>query len=125
MTAVRKGQAPGTMPREEFGRRFREQFYDPAYRPHDTAIAALEHIAWQAYCEGRKAPITEKAGPEFADPDYDLSVEWRATRDRVRAADAQRRDPSTNRACWSCARAPATTGRARAKCRKRTAWRKR
>jgi len=95
MTAVRKGQAPDTMAREEFGRRFRDQFYDPAYRPHDSAIGALEDIAWDAYCQGRKAPITEKAGPEFADPDYDLSVEWRATRDRVRAADAKRREPST------------------------------
>jgi multimeric flavodoxin WrbA len=54
----------------------------------------MERIAWEAYSEGRKAPITQKAGPEFADPDYDLSVEWRETRDKVRAADAKRRDPS-------------------------------
>lgn len=80
--------------REEFSKRFRHGFYDPAYRAHDGAIAALEEIAWEAYKEGRKAPVTEKAGPEFADPDYDLSVEWRATRDKLRAADARRREPS-------------------------------
>jgi multimeric flavodoxin WrbA len=95
MTAVRKGQAPDLMARDEFGRRFRERFYDPAFRPHDAAIGALEDIAWEAYSKGRKAPVTEKAGPEFADPDYDLSVEWRATRDKLRAADAKRREAST------------------------------
>jgi multimeric flavodoxin WrbA len=83
------------MPRNEFSARFRAQFYDPAFRPHDAAIDAMEVIAWDAYRQGRKAPMTEKAGPEFADPDYDLSVEWRATRDKVRAADAKRRDAST------------------------------
>jgi multimeric flavodoxin WrbA len=94
MTAVRKGQAPDTMSREAFGTRFREEFYDPAFRAHDAAISALENIAWDAYREGRKAPITEKAGPEFADPEYDLSVQWRETRDKVRAADARRQDPA-------------------------------
>jgi multimeric flavodoxin WrbA len=95
MTSVRKGQAPPRLSREEFGRRFRSEFFDPAYRAHDAAIAQLEEIAWEAYGEGRKAPVTEKAGPEFADPDYELSVEWRETRDRIRAADAARRAPAT------------------------------
>ena len=95
MTEVRKGQAPDNMSREEFGARFRMQFYDPAYRPHDDAIRKLEAIAWDAYGEGRKAPFTEKAGPEFADPDYDLSVEWRATRDRLRVAEEKQRESAT------------------------------
>jgi hypothetical protein len=95
MTAVRKGQAPGKMSRDEFGRRFRSEFRDPAYRAHDASLAALEEIAWGAYREGRKAPFTQKAGAEFEDPDYDLSVEWRETRDRVRAADARRRDSTS------------------------------
>ena len=94
MSSVRKGQAPEYMAREEFARRFRELFYDPAFRAHDGAIANLEAIAWDAYHEGRKSPITEKAGPGFADPDYDLSVQWRETRDRVRAADERHRDPA-------------------------------
>jgi multimeric flavodoxin WrbA len=95
MTTVRKGQAQELMPRDEFARRFRELFHDPAYRAHDATIAEMEAIAWNAYKEGRKAPITEKAGPEFADPDYDLSVEWRETRDHIREADARRRDPAS------------------------------
>src|SRR5918999_194893 len=94
MTTVRKGQAPDLMPREAFSRRFREQFFDPAFRRHDGVIAELEAVAWEAYRDGRKASLTEKAGPEFKDPDYDLSVEWRETRDKIRAADARRRDPA-------------------------------
>jgi len=95
MTTVRKGQAPDLVTRDEFGRRFRQEFVDPAYRAHDHALSALEQIAWEAYSEGRKAPNTQKAGPEFEDPDYDLSVEWRETRDRIQAADARRRDASS------------------------------
>ena len=100
--SVARGAALGVRPsvadhisRDEFSKRFRQEFYDPAFRAHDAAIAAMEEIAWNAYSEGRKAPVTEKAGPEFADPDYDLSVEWRESRDKIRAADARRRDPST------------------------------
>src|SRR5690349_4031604 len=95
MPTVRRGQAPDHISRDEFSKRFRQEFYDPAFRAHDSAIGALEEIAWQAYNGGRKAPVTEKAGPEFVDPDYDLSVEWRETRDKIRAADARRRDATT------------------------------
>ena len=83
------------MSREEFGKRFRAQFVDPAYRHQDAAIGELEEIAWKAYSDGNKAPFTEKAGPEYEDPNYNLSVEWRETRDKIIAADARRRDPAT------------------------------
>ena len=95
MSEVRKGQAEEKISRDEFRRRFRGEFYDPEYRNHDDIIATLEAVAWNAYSAGRKAPITAKAGAEFADPQYDLSVEWRKVRDRVKAADAQRVDPSS------------------------------
>ncbi len=97
MNAVRTGQAPPKLPREEFRRRFLQSFFDPAYRAESAAIERLEAIAWEAYREGRKAPVTQKAGPGFADPEYELSVEWRATRDRLLAAQerwAQRATPS-------------------------------
>lgn len=86
MTKVRKGQAPAPVAREAFHQRFMQVFFDPAYQGDADALARLEQIAWEAYDEGRKAPITQKAGPGFADPDYDLSVEWRATRDKLQAA---------------------------------------
>jgi multimeric flavodoxin WrbA len=55
----------------------------------------LEAIAWDAYAAERKAPRTVKAGPDFADPNYDLSVEWLETRDAIRAAEARQKDART------------------------------
>ena len=83
MIEIRKGQAPAPLARAEFRVRFLASYIDPAFRPEDRSIARLEEIAWQAYTEGRKAPFTQKAGPGYADPDYDLSVEWIATKQRI------------------------------------------
>jgi multimeric flavodoxin WrbA len=93
VTTVRKGQAPPFIERAEFRRRFERRFFDPAFDAEREAITRLESIAWQAYQEGRKAPHTRKAGPGFADPDYDTSVEWLAARERLQAAEVRWRDP--------------------------------
>jgi multimeric flavodoxin WrbA len=95
MTTIRKGQAPGPLDRIEFGRRFRNAFVDPAFRAEDDAIARLEAIAWGAYTDGRKAPRTRKAGPGYADPDYDLSVDWLEARERLEQARKRWADPAT------------------------------
>lgn len=42
--------------------------------------------AWDVYRKRRKSPVTQKAGTSFADPDYDLSVDWLATRSAIRKA---------------------------------------
>ncbi len=88
MTEIRKGQAPAVLSRSAFHQRFIESFVDPAFRAEDEAISRVEAIAWQAYEEGRKSPITQKAGPRFADPDYDMSVEWLATKASIEKAQA-------------------------------------
>jgi len=95
MHYIRTGQAAPKLPRDQFRLRFMQAFYDPAYAGEQAAIDRLEAIAWSAYEEGRKAPITEPAGPGFADPDYKLSVEWRTTRDRLLAAQAEWEKPQT------------------------------
>lgn len=95
MIEIRKGQSPGRLARAEFGIRFRAAFIDPAFRPEDPSIARLEEIAWQAFSAGRKAPFTQKAGPGYADPDYELSSEWIATRARLDAAQLRWTDPQT------------------------------
>jgi multimeric flavodoxin WrbA len=95
MTDVRKGQAPPPLARDEFGQRFRESFADPAFAPEKDAIARLETIAWQGYEQGRKAPVTRKAGPGYADPDYELSVDWIATKEKLDRAQAGWSDPAT------------------------------
>jgi multimeric flavodoxin WrbA len=92
---VRKGQAPPKLSRSQFHERFMKDYFDPAFQAEASALARIEAIAWQAYEDSRKAPVTRKAGPGFADPDYDLSVEWRETRDRLIAAQQRWRDPAT------------------------------
>ena len=95
MIEIRKGQAPAPLGRAEFSARFRASFVDPAFRTEDASIARLEDIAWEAYAGGRKAPFTQRAGPGHADPDYLLSSEWIATRQRIDAAQQAWADPST------------------------------
>ena len=95
MTSVRKGQAPAKLGRDEFHLHFRRAYYDPAYDKVADALDAIEEVAWDAYSKGRKAPRTVKAGPGFADPDYDLSIEWKEARDRLLAAEARQKDPAT------------------------------
>ncbi len=86
MTKIRTGQAPAPLTREQFGERFRLRFYDPAFAGEQEVIARLEAIAWDALQEGRKAPITRPAGRGFADPAYEVSVQWLDTRKRLKAA---------------------------------------
>src|SRR5262249_57623147 len=42
--------------------------------------------------ESHKSTRLTKAGPEFADPDYDISVEWLATRANIRTADRRQKN---------------------------------
>jgi hypothetical protein len=94
-TKPRKGQAPPTLGREAFAERFAESFYDPAFGAVANELKRVEAIAWENYSKGRKAPRTEKAGPGFADAGYDLSIEWRATRDKLLAAEKKQKDAAT------------------------------
>lgn len=103
---VRKGQADTPLDRTAFGRRFRAAFDDPAFDAEAEAIGRLEQIAWQAYDGNRKAPRTRPAGPGFHNPGYQLSDEWRATHERLRAAQQRWGDAATpSRALVVCAAA--------------------
>jgi multimeric flavodoxin WrbA len=95
MPQVRKGQAPAPIGREQFHEQFQHAYFDPAFDAEREALSRIEAIAWDAYQHGRKAPVTRKAGPEFADPDYKLSVEWSAARERLRAAETRQKNPAT------------------------------
>ena len=95
MTTTRKGQAPPQLSREEFKARFDGHFFDPAFGEARDAITRVEAIAWHAYETSNKAPITRSAGRGYADPNYELSVEWIETRERLRRAQAEQKDPAT------------------------------
>jgi len=94
---VRKGQGDTTLSRAEFSKRFRAQFYDPAFDSLQAEIEKLENAAWDGYDHSRKSPRTRKAGAEFADPGYELAIEWIAAREAIHAAGKTQRDPATQR----------------------------
>lgn len=93
--APRTGQPDPQIDRPTFERRFRERFYDSAFEAHRAEIDRLAAVAWDAYIDGRKSPHTHPAGPDYADPSYELSDQWRTTRDTLLAAQRHQADPVT------------------------------
>jgi multimeric flavodoxin WrbA len=91
---VRKGQGSTKITKDEFVRRWKERFYDPAFERVAADLDRIAELAWQAYDEYRKSPRTRKAGPEFADTEYELPIEWLETRARIQ--DASRRHADRN-----------------------------
>ena len=91
---IRKGQATFPLSRDEFDSRFRARFVDPAFAEDEALIQRLMDTAWDGYVKARKSPVTRKAGAGFADPDYDLSTEWLATRARIQEAQTRYQDPT-------------------------------
>jgi multimeric flavodoxin WrbA len=93
----RKGMPSPELGKDEFLDRYKGLFRDPAFDGLRAEIDAIATIAWEAYSAARKAPVTRKAGEQFADPDYDLSVDWLAAHDAVQEAqkrhDAHRGKP--------------------------------
>ena len=95
MTSVRKGQAPGKLGGNEFHLVFSRSFMDPAFGKVAGDLVAVKEIAWNNDSESHKAPVTKKAGPGFAEPEYELSIEWSEARERLIAAEAVQKDPAT------------------------------
>jgi multimeric flavodoxin WrbA len=85
----RRGMPSPKISAEEFRRRYLQQFVDPAFDTIRKHLEQAAEIAWQAYSDSRKAPLTRKAGPDFHDPSYDLSIDWLAARNAI--LDAKRR----------------------------------
>ena len=91
---IRKGMPSVELSREEFESRYRGRFADPVFEPLARELDAIVAAAWDGYSNSRKAPHTRKAGPGFADPDYDLSVDWLAARESILAAQRRYDDVS-------------------------------
>ncbi|MBV9563472.1 MAG: flavodoxin family protein [Bradyrhizobium sp.] len=91
--SVRKGMPPVKLSRREFERRYRSRYKDPAFQSLRRELDALIAVAWDAYANARKSPVTRRAGEGFADPDYDVSVDWLAARDAIDKAQQSHDDP--------------------------------
>jgi multimeric flavodoxin WrbA len=92
---IRKGMPPRKLDRASFEHRFLSSFRDSAFAPLQAELLTIAAAAWEAYAAGRKAPLTRRAGPGFADPDYEISLDWLQTRDAIARAQIGRDDPSS------------------------------
>ena len=90
---VRKGMPSVALSKAQFTERFKARFYDPVFSENAREIEALLPTAWISYHDYHKSPVTRKAGKGFADPSYDLSVEWLAARENIKAAERAWRNP--------------------------------
>jgi multimeric flavodoxin WrbA len=101
---VRKGQGTWPLSRAEFTDRFDSRFYDPAFDAVRPELERVRAVAADAYFDSRKSPRRRKAGRRFARPDYELSVDWLATRARIQAAARKQRNRrSRSRVLLICA----------------------
>ena len=89
---IRKGMPPVKLARDEFEKRYRSRFIDPVFRPLERELNAIVGAAWDAYSNSRKSPVTRKAGPGFADPNYEISADWLAAREAILAAQRRHDD---------------------------------
>ena len=92
---VRKGMPSVQLDKTEFTRRFLARFYDPDYQPLKLELDKIVEAAWIAYNDYHKSPRTKKAGAGFADPNFDLPVEWLAARANVQTAERKQKNRKT------------------------------
>src|SRR3989338_60869 len=92
---VRKGMPSVQLTREEFEKRFRDRFYDPAFHAVEGEIQRLLELAWEGYDKYRKSPRARPAGRGFAEPNFRLPVEWLETRRAIRQAERRQKDRSS------------------------------
>src|SRR5579871_4394303 len=90
----RRGMPDPHLGREEFRARFLRRFADPMFDSLRAQLDAIEQTAWDAFHDSRKAPRTRKAGAGFADPGYDLSIDWLDARAAIAAAQRRHDDPA-------------------------------
>ena len=91
-TKPRKGMPSPQLTEDEFKRRFGDQFVDPAFRAVQSELDAVMDVAWDGYKNSRKSPVTQKAGQDFSNAKYDLSADWIAAHEAVKAAQRRHDD---------------------------------
>lgn len=89
---VRKGMPGVQLDKQEFRQRFLAKFYDPDFEPLTRELDKIIDVAWTTYDRYHKTPRTRKAGLGFADPEFDLPIEWLETRNQILAAERRQKN---------------------------------
>src|SRR5262245_11216674 len=92
---VRKGMPSVQLTKEEFSKRARERFYDPAFDAVAPEIASVIAVAWKNYTEYHRNPRKRRAGRGFSDPDFPLPIEWLETRSAIQQAEKRQHSPKS------------------------------
>jgi multimeric flavodoxin WrbA len=88
----RKGMPSPRLDQAEFKRRFLAQFPDPVFDALSAELQRISQAAWDVYADARKAPRTRKGGEGYADPDYELSLDWIAAAAAIKDAVSRHED---------------------------------
>jgi multimeric flavodoxin WrbA len=88
----RRGMPSPLLTKAVFRERFLARYIDPAFDTLSEELDKVAEAAWQGYTNHRKSPRTQKAGKGYADPDYDLAVDWLHTKAAVAAAQMRHDD---------------------------------
>jgi multimeric flavodoxin WrbA len=91
--SVRKESKYVPLTKDQFRDRFFAKFQDPAFNKVEPELEKVLEVAWDGYIHYRKSPRTRPAGKGYADPSYQLSVEWSETRAKLAAAGRRQRSP--------------------------------
>jgi multimeric flavodoxin WrbA len=94
-TRVRKGMPSVALTKARYTARARERFFDPAFDPLQAEIGKVIDAAWNGYHQYRKSPRTRKAGRGYADPAFDLSIDWLTARDAIARAERRQKSAAT------------------------------
>ena len=90
----REGMPSPRLARATFVARFKAQFPGASFEVLGAELDRISEAAWQEYEAQNKSPHTRKAGPGYADPDYDLAVDWIAAKAAIDKAQARHEDAS-------------------------------
>lgn len=78
---VRKGMPDVQLSREEFERRFRDRFFDPAFVKNEAALKAITDTAWDGYNVYRKNPVKGVAAEGYSKPNAHFQLNgWKPRR---------------------------------------------
>jgi 4-carboxymuconolactone decarboxylase len=92
---IRTGMPSVQLSKEEFAKRLRNCFADPAFDGLGAEIDRIVETAWDGYDEYRKSPRTRPAGPGYADPMYELSDEWREANHKIKEAERRQKNSAS------------------------------
>jgi len=91
--AVRRQAEYVPLTKEQFSERFFGRFYDPAFDEVRSELEKVLEKAWDGYIGYRKSPRQKPAGAGYADPTFQLSIEWLEARAKIDAAEKRQKDP--------------------------------